>query len=203
MWFPLLLLVSIGAAVQSDSVEDVFKAHNVVPDVIPVAPNQLLKVTYNNGLVAENGVELTPTQVKDQPLVEWSADPNDFYTLVMTDPDAPSRADPKFREFKHWVLVNIAGNDVSTGEALAEYIGSGPPKDTGLHRYVFLLYKQPGKLQFDGARVSNRSRRNRPKFHVARFAEHHQLGNPVAGTFYQAQYDDYVPKLHQQLAEEN
>ncbi|KAL7729450.1 hypothetical protein ACLKA6_009012 [Drosophila palustris] len=201
MLFPLLLIASI-LAVHCESVEDAFKSHGVVPDVIPEAPNQLLKVTYNNGLVAKNGVEFTPTQVKEQPNVEWTAQPGDYYTLIMTDPDAPSRADPKFREFKHWVVVNIAGNDVSSGEALAEYIGSGPPKDTGLHRYVFLLYKQPGKLQFDGARVSNKSRRNRPKFHVAKFAEHHQLGNPVAGTFYQAQYDDYVPTLHKQLSEE-
>ncbi|XP_034486702.1 protein D2 [Drosophila innubila] len=200
MLFPWILIAMI-LAVQSESVEDAFKTHGVVPDVIPEAPNQLLKVTYNNGLVAKNGVEFTPTQVKEQPLVEWNAEPSDYYTLIMTDPDAPSRADPKFREFKHWVVVNIAGNDVSSGEALAEYVGSGPPKDTGLHRYVFLLYKQPGKLQFDGARVSNKSRRNRPKFHAAKFAEHHQLGNPVAGTFYQAQYDDYVPTLHQQLSE--
>jgi len=151
--------------------------------------------------VAKDGVELTPTQVKEQPVVEWEALPSDYYTLIMTDPDAPSRAEPKIREFKHWVVVNIPGNDVAGGEALAEYVGSGPPKDTGLHRYVFLLYKQTGKLQFDGVRVSNKSRRNRPKFHAAKFAEHHQLGNPVAGTFYQAQYDDYVPTLHAQLSE--
>lgn len=146
-------------------------------------------------------MEFTPTQVKEKPHVEWPAEPNDYYSLILTDPDAPSRTDPKFREFKHWVVVNIPGNDVASGDALAEYVGSGPPKDTGLHRYVFLLYKQPGKLQFDGPRISNKSRNTRPKFHVARFAEHHQLGNPVAGTFYQAQYDDYVPILHKQMSE--
>lgn len=26
------------------------------------------------------------------------------YTLVMTDPDAPSRDDPKFGPFRHWVV---------------------------------------------------------------------------------------------------
>jgi len=151
--------------------------------------------------VAKDGVELTPTQVKDQPTVEWDAQPGDFYTLIMTDPDAPSRAEPKFREFKHWVLVNIPGNDLTSGDAIAEYIGSGPPQGTGLHRYVFLLYKQSGKLEFDEERVSNKSRKDRPKFSAAKFAKKHQLGNPIAGTFYQAQYDDYVPKLHKQLSE--
>ncbi|ALC46812.1 CG17919 [Drosophila busckii] len=198
LWLSILFASIL--AVNCNSVEESFKFHGVVPDVIPEAPNQLLKVTYNNGLVAKDGVELTPTQVKDQPVVEWTAQPGEYYALIMTDPDAPSRAEPKFREFKHWVVVNIPGNDLSKGDVLAGYVGSGPPKDTGLHRYVFLLYKQPGKLQFDGQRVSNRSRQGRPKFHVAKFAEHHQINELVAGTFYQAQYDDYVPTVHAQLS---
>ncbi|XP_017102722.2 protein D2 [Drosophila bipectinata] len=197
-----ILILSCLLAVQASSVEEVFASNEVVPDVIPEAPSQLLKVTYKNGLVAKDGVELTPTQVKDQPNVEWDAQPGDYYTLIMTDPDAPSRAEPKFREFKHWILVNIAGNDLATGEAIAGYVGSGPPKGTGLHRYVFLLYKQSGKLEFEEERVSNKSRKDRPKFSAAKFAEKHQLGKPIAGTFYQAQYDDYVPILHQQLASE-
>ncbi|KAH8327193.1 hypothetical protein KR074_006930 [Drosophila pseudoananassae] len=196
----ILTILSCLLAVQASSVQEVFASNGVVPDVIPEAPSVLLKVTYKNGLVAKDGVELTPTQVKDQPNVEWEAQPGDFYTLIMTDPDAPSRAEPKFREFKHWVLVNIAGNDLATGEEVAGYVGSGPPKGTGLHRYVFLLYKQSGKLEFDEERVSNKSRKDRPKFSAAKFAEKHELGKPIAGTFYQAQYDDYVPILHQQLA---
>ncbi|KAH8326080.1 hypothetical protein KR067_001123 [Drosophila pandora] len=196
----ILTLLSCLLAVQASAVAEVFAANGVVPDVISEAPSQLLKVTYKNGLVAKDGVELTPTQVKEQPNVEWDAQPGDFYTLIMTDPDAPSRAEPKFREFKHWVLVNIAGNDLASGEQIAGYVGSGPPKGTGLHRYVFLLYKQSGKLEFDEERVSNKSRKDRPKFSAAKFAEKHELGKPIAGTFYQAQYDDYVPILHQQLA---
>ena len=30
------------------------------------------------------------------------------YTLVMTDPDAPSRDDPKFGPFRHWVVSVIS-----------------------------------------------------------------------------------------------
>jgi hypothetical protein len=26
------------------------------------------------------------------------------YTLVMVDPDAPSRGDPKYRQFRHWMV---------------------------------------------------------------------------------------------------
>ncbi|GLH03134.1 Putative phosphatidylethanolamine-binding protein [Gryllus bimaculatus] len=57
----------------------------------------------------------------------------------MTDPDAPSRATPTNREFLHWLVGNVPGGDVARGEVLAEYVGSGPPLGTGLHRYVLLV----------------------------------------------------------------
>lgn len=65
------------------------------------------------------------------------------------DPDAPSREDPKHREWAHWTVTNIPGAQVEKGDTIAEYVGSGPPKDTGLHRYVFLVYKQEQKHDFD------------------------------------------------------
>lgn len=67
----------------------------------------------------------------------------------MTDPDAPSRADPNFREVRHWLVVNIPGTDVTKGDTIVEFIGSGPPEGTGLHRYTFLVYKQSNKLNYD------------------------------------------------------
>ncbi|KAL3243453.1 hypothetical protein MRX96_020520 [Rhipicephalus microplus] len=85
-------------------------------------------------------------------------------------------------------------------ETLSEYVGSGPPKGTGLHRYVFLVYKQPGKLSCDEKRLTNRSGDHRGCFKVREFAKKYQLGEPVAANFYQAEWDDYVPKLYEQLS---
>lgn len=45
-----------------------------------------------------------------------------------------------------------------------------------------------------------RSGDNRGKFSIRKFAKKHNLGNPIAGNFYQAQWDDYVPKLYEQLS---
>ncbi|XP_026333199.1 protein D2-like isoform X2 [Hyposmocoma kahamanoa] len=176
-----------------------FEANGVVPDVIPTAPTALATVRYPSGVEVKEGNELTPTQVKDIPTVTWDASNNELYTLVMTDPDAPSRKEPKFREWHHWLVGNIKGNQVGTGETLSAYIGSGPPEGTGLHRYVFLVYKQPGKLSFDEPRLTNTSGDNRGGFSIAKFAAKYNLGDPVAGNFYQAQWDDYVPILYKQL----
>lgn len=71
--------------------------HGIVPDVIDKAPSQTAEVSYPSGSKVCLGNELTPTQVKDIPTVKWVADNAEFYTVCMTDPDAPSRSQPDFR----------------------------------------------------------------------------------------------------------
>uniref|UniRef100_A0AC35GFU5 Phosphatidylethanolamine-binding protein n=1 Tax=Panagrolaimus sp. PS1159 TaxID=55785 RepID=A0AC35GFU5_9BILA len=118
----------------SPQVSEAFARHGIIPDVLTKLSQDKLNVTFDNGL-------------KKQPHnIEWNADKNALYNLVKTDPDAPSREDPKFREYHHWLVVNIPGTNVADGETLSEYVGSGPPESTGLHRYVYLVYKQPGKI---------------------------------------------------------
>uniref|UniRef100_A0A646QDK5 PBP1 n=1 Tax=Hemiscolopendra marginata TaxID=943146 RepID=A0A646QDK5_9MYRI len=173
--------------------------NGVVPDVIDKAPANKAEIKYGS-VELKMGNVLTPTQVKDPPThISYPTEAEHLYTLCMTDPDAPSRKDPKFREWHHWLVVNIPGTDVSKGETLSEYIGSGPPKGTGLHRYVYLVYKQPEKLKPTETRLTNRSGDNRGNFKIKNFAKKYHLGDPIAGNFYQAEWDDYVPKLYEQL----
>ncbi|NP_001232409.1 phosphatidylethanolamine-binding protein 1 [Taeniopygia guttata] len=63
-------------------------------------PAHPLRVKYGSVEIDELGKVLTPTQVQHRPTsIEWDGcDPQKLYTLVLTDPDAPSRKDPKFRE---------------------------------------------------------------------------------------------------------
>ncbi|XP_075984219.1 protein D2-like isoform X2 [Anticarsia gemmatalis] len=178
-----------------------FKEHQVVSDVVPVAPTAIANVLYPSGVQVSEGNVLTPTQVKDKPTITWEASPDQFYTVAMTDPDAPSRKEPKFREWHHWLVGNVPGTNVAAGDTLSDYIGSGPPPGTGLHRYVFLVYKQPGKLTFDEPVLTNRSGDHRAMFSIAKFAKKYNLGDPIAGNFYQAEYDDYVPILYKQLGD--
>lgn len=90
-------------------------------------------------------------------------------------------------------------NRVAEGKTLTEYIGSGPPKGSELHRYVFLVFKQPGRLSPDEKVTTNRQSEGRGPFRVRDFAKKYKLGNPIAGNFYQAQYDSYVDELYEQF----
>ncbi|KAK5621622.1 Phosphatidylethanolamine-binding protein 1 [Crenichthys baileyi] len=165
-------------------------------------PGKPLTVKYGSVEIDELGKVLTPTQVQSRPTcIEWEGcDPSKLYTLALTDPDAPSRKDPKFREWHHFLVVNMKGNDVSSGCVMSDYVGSGPPKGTGLHRYVWLVYEQPGSLSCSETVLTNRSGDGRGKFKLQTFRKKYNLGAPVAGTCYQAEWDNYVPELYKQLA---
>ncbi|CAL8295779.1 phosphatidylethanolamine-binding protein 1 [Gadus morhua] len=165
-------------------------------------PGQILVVKYGSIEIDELGKVLTPTQVQNRPTsIAWEGcDASKLYTLALTDPDAPSRSDPKFREWHHFLVVNMKGNDVSSGCVMSDYVGSGPPKGTGLHRYLWLVYEQSGPLSCTEPALTNRCGDNRGKFRLQSFRQKYGLAAPVAGSCYQAAWDDYVPKLYEQLA---
>ncbi|TRY60264.1 hypothetical protein DNTS_030935 [Danionella cerebrum] len=157
-------------------------------------PAKPLIVKYGALEIDSLGKVCTPTQVQNRPTsIEWEGcDPSKLYTLAMTDPDAPSRKDPKFREWHHFLVVNMKGNDVSSGCVMSDYVG--------LHRYVWLVYEQSGSISCTESVLSNRSGDNRGKFKIQNFRKKYGLAAPIAGSCYQAEWDDYVPKLYEQLA---
>jgi phosphatidylethanolamine-binding protein len=93
----------------------------LIPDVIPSSenftPSVLFSVLYPNNpdqfiigaevpredTIGEPEISFTPMVSPD----ERSRRGEVTYTMVITDPDAPSRADPKFGEFRHWLVSNI------------------------------------------------------------------------------------------------
>jgi phosphatidylethanolamine-binding protein len=48
------------------------------------------------------------------------------------------------------MVLNISGHGVSAGEERKGYVGAGPPPNTGLHRYVFVLYQHDHPIKAEG-----------------------------------------------------
>jgi len=178
--------------------------NGLIPDVIDTVPKSVLMVKFGGASNVNLGNLMTIKEVSEVPtVISWNADPKKLYTLCFTDPDAPSRAEPTVREWVHWLVVNIPGTDISKGEVLIEFVPSSPGENSGLHRYTFLVYEQPGcwKIQCDEPRLNRSPEHRNPRrgFSIRQFALKYRLGEPFAGNFFQTQWDDYVPILRKLL----
>ncbi|XP_068776686.1 phosphatidylethanolamine-binding protein 4 isoform X6 [Struthio camelus] len=129
---------------------------------------------------------------------EWSspkvrypqADKSKKYVLVMVDPDAPSRADPRNRFWRHWLVTDIRGADLRAGNprghVLTEYVRPAPPSRSGYHRYQFLLYEQPAH---EAVALGAEELVSPGAWSMERFVERFRLGSPVASTQFLTKHD--------------
>uniref|UniRef100_A0A8V0ZBY1 Phosphatidylethanolamine binding protein 4 n=2 Tax=Gallus gallus TaxID=9031 RepID=A0A8V0ZBY1_CHICK len=105
------------------------------------------------------------------------------YVLMLVDPDAPSRANPRSRFWRHWLLTDVPGAELRMGElrgrVLTEYARPTPPPRSGYHRYQLRLYEQPegGRI-----RLGPEERISAGSWSLESFVERFQLGSPVAST---------------------
>ncbi|CAM6098202.1 unnamed protein product [Calypogeia fissa] len=153
----------------------------VIGDVLePFVPSVELTVKYESRQV-NNGCELKPSATAAVPKVQVGGKTSEdaLFTLVMTDPDAPSPSEPSLREWLHWLVTDIrGGSDARQGREVVPYAGPKPP--IGIHRYIFVLFKQQHPLPLAPPTT-------RHNFNVKTFAQEFGLGLPVAAVYYNAQ----------------
>ncbi|CAF0837441.1 unnamed protein product [Rotaria sp. Silwood1] len=90
---------------------------------------------------------LSKEETQSQPKVEVeNIDDSTFRTLIMVDPDAPSRDDAVKGPVLHWLVANFQHNNLTDGHTLYSYNGPAPPAGSGPHRYIFLLYQSIDKI---------------------------------------------------------
>ncbi|KAL6546685.1 hypothetical protein OROMI_022406 [Orobanche minor] len=153
----------------------------VIGDVLDMfVPAAELAVQYG-GKEISNGSEVKPSSAAQPPRLLIRGSPNDYYTLVMVDPDAPSPSEPTLREWLHWLVIDIpGGSNASQGKELMPYMGPQPP--TGIHRYVFAAFRQHGLMETVSRRPVERER-----FDTRRFASENELGLPAAAVYFNSQ----------------
>ncbi|KAL2020595.1 hypothetical protein VTK56DRAFT_8183 [Thermocarpiscus australiensis] len=139
----------------------------IIPTVIDdFTPSLALKVKWPSKKRAHLGNTIKPEKLQDPPSVSL----HDFrttsdlctskatYVITLTDPDAPSRHDPKWAEFCHWIASGALKPDaagraggasedpdgcvqrLSDLDEVMPYKPPAPPAKTGKHRYVFLAF---------------------------------------------------------------
>ncbi|KAH8350654.1 hypothetical protein KR067_013631 [Drosophila pandora] len=188
---------------ENENVRRIMKEMEVVPEILDEPPKELLKIKYDNAFDIEEGKTYTPKELKFQPKLDWNADSGSFYTVVMICPDAPNRENPMYRSWLHWLVVNVPGSDVMKGQSISDYFGPLPPKDSGMQRYLILVYQQSDKLDFDEKKIELSNADGHSNFDVLKFAQKYELGVPVAGNIFQSRWDDYVPELMRMLYDVN
>jgi phosphatidylethanolamine-binding protein len=100
-----------------------------------------MNIIYKKKII--NSLLLTPSYTKLEPTIYFKTKPNTYYTLIMYDPDA------FYGNKIHWLVVNITEDSKINGDVIFKYKGPKPPKNTGTHRYIFLIYKQQNIYNFD------------------------------------------------------
>ncbi|XP_075541477.1 protein D3-like [Dermacentor variabilis] len=155
----------------------------LVPDVIPRLAKQVVAVTYKQGVEVRMGNKLTCDQTCKAPeSISFQGPASAFYTVMMIDPDAPNSLSPRLRHWRHWLVMNVPNScDVKAGDTITQYEGPSPPRGSGLHRYVLLVYSQGTN------RISERDAsvpEARGMFNLARFVADNKLGDPLGVNYF-------------------
>ncbi|KAI0009975.1 PEBP-like protein [Xylariaceae sp. FL0662B] len=180
----------------------------IFPTVIDeFVPEFLLHVKWPSGEKASLGNTVKVDKAQDEPHFTVHQDAASSllhpevshvdYTLAMTDPDAPSRNNPKWSEFCHFIATGVrvspTGIDASPTfvesklKPIIPYQPPGPPPGTGKHRYVFLLFA-PVNGTTDLTKPSERKNwgTGKARHGVRDWASENSL-RPVAANFIYAQ----------------
>lgn len=149
---------SIDAA---SAVHDALKHSSIIFDVLnDFEPSYSLSVSYPGSHESVRlGNDIPVASVSSRPAFELhptyaeansSGSSNKTFTVILTDPDAKSRDNPKWSEMCHWILTNVTApirsdTTVLATSELIEYLPPSPPPKTGKHRYVFVLLEGSGE----------------------------------------------------------
>ncbi|BCS83470.1 phosphatidyl ethanolamine-binding protein-like protein [Cotonvirus japonicus] len=123
-----------------------------------------------NGIIITNNMILPLKQTQIMPKITCNSTNNDYYTIIVVDPDAPSPKNPIYKYFLHLLIIN-------NNETIVPYKYPSPPKNSGLHRYYFYLMKQSNYLKYDklGLQINDNHEVVRQKFNFGEFIQNNNL----------------------------
>ncbi|KAJ3050855.1 hypothetical protein HK097_008156 [Rhizophlyctis rosea] len=188
------MLADKAADKQAAALKKVHKAltdGGVIGDVLPELWLPLITIDgkFPAGKKVVPGKEIPLAATLSLPTLSLSPLPNPtaYHTVLITDPDVPSRADPSLGERRYLCVSNIPGEalatgDLTKGEWLQDWEAPTPESGSGLHRFVVVVYEQPGSEKIEMSVFE----KSRDQFGSYKWAEGFGM-RAIGANFWQAQ----------------
>ncbi|KAG8233227.1 hypothetical protein J437_LFUL012432 [Ladona fulva] len=156
---------------------------------IPIVPLDVKFKSDNSYIPVYRGNIIKPFEASQCPEVKFDAESDSLWTLILTNPDG--NFTDSNAEYVHWFVGNIPGSDLSKGDLIYDYLQPFPPHGVGFQRFVFILYKQEGKIDYDSynKKIPCRLLAER-NFKTKDFYRKHQdVLTPAGLAFFQSDWD--------------
>ncbi|GJQ84260.1 putative DNA helicase [Trypoxylus dichotomus] len=164
-------------------------------------PRVPLKVTFASDvdLPVYYGNTIKPSEATERPSVLYESDDKSLWTVILTNPDG--HLTRKNSEYVHWFIGNIPGNNVDKGETIVNYLQPFPPKGTGYHRFIFILYKQDKEIDFSSLKRSGKclDLEQRTFSTLDFYRERQDYITPAGLAFFQSDWDDTVTDFYHKV----
>ncbi|CAH0713075.1 unnamed protein product, partial [Brenthis ino] len=201
----VIFIIPDALASRDVNVESIFKDYNIVPDIVSVAPENVLNVFYSSAEICP-GDEIVQTQSIMMPSLTFESQSKENYTLIMigltndgtaealndsefefsgdgSDADVPSQQTPALRSVLYWLIINIPGNNIKAGFTVTPYVPPVVYPGSGYHRFVFLLYEQRKYIDESDSALLNLAVK-RSRFRVSHFASEYGMKKLEAGNIF-------------------
>ncbi|XP_075033909.1 large ribosomal subunit protein mL38 [Mixophyes fleayi] len=187
-------------------IQSVAEHYGVYKDLFGEAtfvPRLALRVQYNTGedtvMPIYYGNVVTPSETALAPEVMFEAEEGSLWTLLLTNPDGHLRETDC--EYVHWLVGNIPGNQVLSGDEVCHYFPTFPAKGTGYHRHIFILFKQEERIDFREELRPNpcHSLKLRTFKTLDFYRKYQDKMTPAGLAFFQCKWDDSVTHVFHHL----
>jgi len=126
------------------------------------------------------------------PKITWTPKEDTLYSLMMVDPlfifDPTSSWGPYVQ---HYLVLNIQGNDISSGTVVNPLLGPGASDPPNIHKYVFLVYAQADNITLDANETAQLN--GRVGHNLTAFLDKHSYSGAAGINWFYAQGDTWGP----------
>ncbi|XP_071785241.1 large ribosomal subunit protein mL38-like [Asterias amurensis] len=169
--------------------KDLFDSADFLPQV-------MMKIDYRvdaeHTMPVFTGNVVTPTEASQPPDINYTSTNDKLWTLLLTNPDGHLQDNSK--EYVHWMIGNIPGNQLSQGDEIFDYLPPFPARGTGYHRFAFVLFQQDGRVDYsaEGAPLPCRNLKERTFETLEFYRQYQDVITPAGLAFFQCRWDQSV-----------